>query len=349
MSIDAFDFDLPEEQIALCPAPQREQSKLLIPILNSDATTFDDRTFADILEYFEAGDVLILNDTRVFAARTHFRRTTGAMVELLWLYAADKKHWWAFGQTRKLRCGEKLCHTNNQQQACCVEVQKIDGDKVYAEVPEGFGNWLQHEAQLAIPPYIVKRRTQQNHTQEDTQRYQTVFGQKTGSIAAPTASLHWTKSLLQKLQAKGVQIVYITHHVGPGTFKPVRAQSIAEHKVDAEYCEIPEASRRILREALHKQQRITVCGTTACRAVEAVYAINRLQKPWQGHIDLTIRPGFSFAVTDRLITNFHLPKSSLLLLVAAFVGISWQDIYAHAVRAKYRFYSYGDAMLLNKQ
>ena len=335
-----FTFELPEDQIALYPPERRDASRLLV----DDGTTLHDRSFSDIAEYFGPQDILVLNNSRVRPARTHFVRSTGGLVELLWVRPLpDGKAWEVFGQTTRLKPGETL----HDQYDASKTITVLHREGEYATVEPHFEAepFLQQQAALALPPYITKRRGEQQWS-ADAERYQTVFSAPVGSIAAPTASLHWTPELLDAVRAKGTEILYITHHVGPGTFKPIRVDELAEHRVDPEYCEISDAVATRLRAALDAGQRITVGGTTACRALEGVYLHNGLRASYRGPIDLTILPGFKFHVTQRLITNFHVPESSLLLLVAALLGPRWRAVYDHAVQHGYRFYSYGDVGLV---
>lgn len=333
-------FELPDEQIALYPPAHRSDSRLLVV---DAAQQISDNEFSNIAAFFGPEDVLVLNRTKVSPARTFATDDKNRKVEVLWLREDQENLWQAFGTTRRLTPGSTLSFEGWQ-----AEVLSLDREYMTLQTDRPIATLLQQQAQLAIPPYITKRRKQAIWA-EDTQRYQTVFADAPGAIAAPTASLHWTNELLEQVAARGTQVLYLTLHVGPGTFKPVRVDNLQEHKVDAEWVAIDSTTMSALDSAKKKGKRITACGTTVIRALEGVHRKQGFQGSFKGWIDETIIPPYNFAVADRIITNFHVPGSSLLALIAAFAGAGqWQAIYQHAVDVGYRFYSYGDASLLWK-
>ncbi len=332
-----YDFELPREFIAQRPVEPRDHARLFV--VHRASGRFEHRRFYEIPEYFQRGDVLVLNETRVLPARVYGVRSTGGRVEILFLGVPDENGIvQALVRTRgHLKTGELL-------QVGPVRLELLE------RTPEGprqlrwprgvdFLAFLERYGLPPLPPYIKRPAAP-----EDRERYQTVFARRPGSVAAPTAGLHFTPRVLQALEAKGVEIRYLVLHVGLGTFRPLRTDDIRQHRMEAEYYEIPDEVARALLQAKQEGRRVVGCGTTVTRALETW----RLgEGPQRGWTRLFIYPPFEFRVIDALITNFHVPRSTPLLLVAAFMGRErLLEAYEEAKRRGYRFFSYGDAMLI---
>ncbi|MCK4079999.1 tRNA preQ1(34) S-adenosylmethionine ribosyltransferase-isomerase QueA [Acinetobacter radioresistens] len=342
MQLSDFSFNLPDELIARYPLAQRSASRLLH--LNSEGQ-YSDRHFTDILELFEPGDLLVLNDTKVMKARLKGRRATGGAVEILVERIFDQTiahcH---IKASNSPKAGAELFIGADEVK---VTVQGRHENLFVVEFSQPILQVLDQHGQLPIPPYF-------NREAEaiDSERYQTVFHdpEKIASVAAPTASLHFDEVLLNKLSEKGVQQAFVTLHVGAGTFLPVRSIDIENHIMHSEWCEVPENTVELIKQVQTRGNKVIAVGTTATRALEsAAQAHNGKIEAWTGDTQIFIYPGYQFCVVDRLITNFHLPESTLLMLVSA---LSTRDYilaaYEHAVREHYRFFSYGDAMLIDK-
>jgi S-adenosylmethionine:tRNA ribosyltransferase-isomerase len=333
-----FDYPLPPDLIAQHPAPMRTQSRLLR--LDGASGAIADLRFDDILTLLDAGDVLVVNDTRVIKARLRGRKDTGGEVELLVERVLDPQHALAQARSSKpLRPGRKVILGG----AVAVEVLERRGEFFALRFPAGVLEVLESRGEVPLPPYI-------SHDAQgaDEARYQTVYAQVPGAVAAPTAGLHFDDALLAALKARGVELARLTLHVGAGTFQPVRVDNVAEHVMHAEWYSVPEATVEAIARARARQRRVIAVGTTALRALESAAAAGEL-RAGTGETRLFIVPGYRFNVVDRLVTNFHLPKSTLLMLVSAFAGSdNIRRAYAHAVAARYRFFSYGDAMLLDR-
>ncbi|EJO36079.1 MULTISPECIES: tRNA preQ1(34) S-adenosylmethionine ribosyltransferase-isomerase QueA [Acinetobacter] len=342
MQLSDFSFNLPDELIARYPLAQRSASRLLH--LNSEGQ-YSDRHFTDILELFEPGDLLVLNDTKVMKARLKGRRATGGAVEILVERIFDQTiahcH---IKASNSPKAGAELFIGADEVK---VTVQGRHENLFVVEFSQPILQVLDQHGQLPIPPYF-------NREAEaiDSERYQTVFHdpEKIASVAAPTASLHFDEVLLNKLSEKGVQQAFVTLHVGAGTFLPVRSIDIENHIMHSEWCEVPENTVELIKQVQARGNKVIAVGTTATRALEsAAQAHNGKIEAWTGDTQIFIYPGYQFCVVDRLITNFHLPESTLLMLVSA---LSTRDhilaAYEHAVRKHYRFFSYGDAMLIDK-
>lgn len=343
MQLSEFSFNLPDELIARYPLAQRSASRLLH--LNSEGQ-YSDRHFTDILELFEPGDLLVLNDTKVMKARLKGRRATGGAVEILVERIFDQTiahcH---IKASNSPKAGAELFIGADEVK---VTVQGRHENLFVVEFSQPILQVLDQHGQLPIPPYF-------NREAEaiDSERYQTVFHdpEKIASVAAPTASLHFDEVLLNKLSEKGVQQAFVTLHVGAGTFLPVRSIDIENHIMHSEWCEVPENTVELIKQVQTRGNKVIAVGTTATRALEsAAQAHNGKIEAWTGDTQIFIYPGYQFCVVDRLITNFHLPESTLLMLVSA---LSTRDYilvaYEHAVREHYRFFSYGDAMLIDKK
>jgi S-adenosylmethionine:tRNA ribosyltransferase-isomerase len=347
MKLSDFDFDLPEELIATRPVHPRPAARLLM----AEGDDIRDLHVRDLVAILGPGDRLILNDTKVIPARlTGTRRRAGpqgesaARIEVTLLEPAPGGGWTAMARPlKKLRPGETVQFAAG---LAAEVVEKTEGTLVLRFNLEGaaFEAALDTAGAMPLPPYIAARRPAD---ERDAQDYQTVFARRPGAVAAPTASLHFDQALLDALAAKGVAFTHVTLHVGAGTFLPVKTDDVARHRMHAEWGEItPEAAAEI-NATRAAGGRIIPVGTTALRLIESAAAEDGTMRPWRGETDIFIRPGYRFRVTDALMTNFHLPKSTLMMLVSALMGTGRiRRIYAHAIAARYRFFSYGDASLL---
>lgn len=348
MKTDQLEYDLPEELIAQHPAQRRPQSRLLV--LHRADGRLEDRHFCDLPEYLQPGDCLVLNDTKVLPARFFCRKQTGARIEGLFLEETPDGSWKVLlKNARNLKPGSRLTFLDRQGR----EWEMLQIQEKLEE-----GQWLlrpdtqkppqavlEHIGSAPLPPYI-RRPAFRQEPQEDLARYQTVYACRPGAVAAPTAGLHFDRPLLQQLEQKGIRIACLTLHVGIGTFRPVQTETLEEHTMHSERYEIsPQAAQRI-NAAAEEGRRIIAVGTTCVRTLETV-AENRRVRPAAGQTALFIQPGYSFKIVDALLTNFHLPRSTLLALTAAFAGLETiLSAYRRAVQLRYRFYSYGDAMLI---
>jgi S-adenosylmethionine:tRNA ribosyltransferase-isomerase len=342
MLITDFDYELPEQLIAQTPLARRENSRMLVVERGANAWRDDD--FVNFPGWLKTSDVLVLNNTKVFPARLVGEKETKAKIEIFLVRELENQIWETLARpARRLKTGTKIFFGENL--AAQVLEKTPDGHCVVKFESDGdFNEVLEAVGQTPLPPYIKRA---DGDFDEDRERYQTVFAKQRGAIAAPTAGLHFTPELLGKIKNSGVQVVEITLHVGYGTFEPVRVDDLAEHKVMAEQYEITEAAARILNEAKASERRIIAVGTTTTRALESSAAADGKIRSGKRLADLTITPGYQFKVIDGLLTNFHLPQSSLLVLVSTFAGHQLiMKAYRHAVASHYRFYSYGDCMLI---
>ncbi|QJA06673.1 tRNA preQ1(34) S-adenosylmethionine ribosyltransferase-isomerase QueA [Thermosulfurimonas marina] len=338
--LEAYDYELPEELIAYRPAERREASRLLV--LHRESGRLEHRdSFAAIEEYLRLGDLLVLNDTRVFPARLPGRKETGGRVEILLLRLPEPgKPVPALYRGKKLFPGYRVIFS--EELAARVLSLSPEGElQLLFEGPEDLLSAIKKVGLAPLPPYI-KREPQP----EDFLRYQTVYARREGSVAAPTAGLHFSQELLERLKARGVRLSFLTLHVGYGTFAPVKSPDIRQHRLHEEFVEVPEETVRAVEETRRERGRVVAVGTTTVRALEWA-ALSGELRPRRGWCDLYIYPGFTFRVVEALVTNFHLPRSSLLILVSAFAGRRRiLSAYREAIRRGYRFYSYGDAMLI---
>ncbi len=356
MRMERFDYDLPPERIAQVPPERRDASRLLI--LDRGSGAREDATFPDLLDRLRPNDLLVVNETRVFPARLFARRDSGARIELLLVRPLDGSDpgtaagrvWEALARPgRRARAGERLALESRggdpapDAAARLVEARADGIRRLELEVPGDPWAWIEAHGHVPLPPYIERP-----DADLDRARYQTVYARARGAVAAPTAGLHFTAELFERLAAAGVRRAVLTLHVGPGTFRPVTAERAEDHAVDPEWFEVTAATAAALHRTRQVGGRVVAVGTTVVRALESAgREWGDEPRPVSGWTDLTIRPGFTFRVVDALVTNFHLPRSSLLLLVGAFAGVEpLLAAYRHAVRAGYRFYSYGDAMLI---
>ena len=344
MLLEEFDYNLPEELIAQVPAQKREMSKMMV--LNRADKTFEHKHFCDICDYLTENDLLVLNNTKVIPARLYAKKDTGAVIEIFLVREIQKDVWVSLIKpSKRVKAGMVL----EVSSELSVEVLEKDDDKWHVKLLYS-GNIfeiLDRVGNIPLPPYIERKMTHEEYKNLDFERYQTVFAEKEGAVAAPTAGLHFTKEILKKLEEQGTQHCFITLNVGLGTFKPVKCENILEHKMDSESFEISEESANIINKAKAEGKNIVAVGTTSVRTLETV--MNKYGKilPVKDNSELFIYPGYEFKIVDKLITNFHLPKSTLLMLVSAFATKDYIfEAYQKAIENKYRFYSYGDCMFI---
>ncbi len=339
MKTHDFWYELPEELIAQTPLQQRDRSRLLV--LDKLTGDLKHRHFYDVIEYLQPGDCLVMNDSRVLPARLLGHRPTGGAVELLLLRDLGDKKWECLAKPgRKLQEGQQVIFGNGELTATVTAVQE-DGNRIVTFHYEGiFLEVLERLGKMPLPPYIKEEL-------QDQERYQTVYSKAVGSAAAPTAGLHFTNELLDKLRSKGIETAFITLHVGLGTFRPVKAESIDEHHMHSELCMISEETAEILNRTKAGGGRIICVGTTSCRTLESLVNDDGTFSAKSRWTDIFIYPGYKFKAMEGLITNFHLPESTLVMLVSAFAGReNILRAYQNAVEERYRFFSFGDAMLI---
>lgn len=340
MKTSDFYYDLPEELIAQEPLPQRDMSRLMV--LNKKTGEIEHKHFYDIADMINPGDALILNDTRVLPARLYGEKEgTGGAIEFLLLNKHSLDTWEVILKPgRRAKPGARFTFGGGKLKAEILEIVNEGNRLVKFEYDGVFENVLDELGEMPLPPYITKKL-------EDKDRYQTVFAKHNGSAAAPTAGLHFTPELLDAVKAKGVNIGYVTLHVGLGTFRPVKADEIADHKMHSEFYVLPEETAQLINETKARGGRIISVGTTATRTLETAGLGGMPLKASSGWTDIFIYPGKKFNVIDALITNFHLPESTLIMLVSALAGKeNVLNAYNEAVREKYRFFSFGDAMFI---
>jgi len=340
MNKQDFNFYLPEELIAQDPLEDRSGSRLLV--LNKDTGETEHKIFKDIIDYLNPGDCLVINDTKVIPARLIGEKEgTGAKVELLLLKRQDNNTWEALVKPgRKARSGTKISFGGGLLACDIIEIGE-EGNRLVRFYYEGiFEEILEQLGQMPLPPYIT-------HQLKDKNRYQTVYAKYEGSAAAPTAGLHFTKGLLEQIEEKGIIIANVTLHVGLGTFRPVKEDNILNHHMHSEFYQIERPEAEKINQVKKNGGRIICVGTTSCRTIESAADKNGFVKPGSGDTDIFIYPGYEFKVLDALITNFHLPESTLIMLVSALAGREHVlKAYELAVKERYRFFSFGDAMLV---
>ena len=344
MQISDFDYELPEELIAQHPLAERDASRMLI--VDKTTQSWRDSSFKILPEYLTEKDVLVLNNTRVFPARLRGRRRpSGGSVELLMLREVEGQTWEALTRPgRRLRVGSEIEFEDANLRAKVIAAQDDGVRTIKFQSNEPLENVIDRIGEPPLPPYIKREA---GESRADIDRYQTVYANQRGSIAAPTAGLHFTPSVLKGVQERGVRVVELTLHVGYGTFEPVRVENIFEHRVAAEWFSISEEAASSMNRARSSGGRLIAVGTTTARALESAAVGTGEVKAQSGFAALTIFPGYNFQVVDALLTNFHLPRSSLLVLVCAFAGRELiLEAYRHAVGQQYRVYSYGDCMLI---
>lgn len=341
MNTADFDFDLPEELIAQTPLEKRDASRLLV--VDKETGAFSDQHFDQIIDQLQPGDALVMNNTRVLPARLYgIKPETGGHVELLLLKNTQGDDWEVLAKpAKRLRVGAQISFGDGRLTATVLEelehggrIVRFDYQGIFLEVLESLG-------EMPLPPYIHEKL-------EDRERYQTVYAKENGSAAAPTAGLHFTEELLERIAAKGVKLVYLTLHVGLGTFRPVSVDSLEEHEMHSEFYSLSEESAQTLRQVKANGGRVIAVGTTSIRTLETIGSKFQGQiQADSGWTNIFIKPGYEWKVVDAFSTNFHLPKSTLVMLVSAFAGRSLTlQAYEHAITERYRFFSFGDAMFI---
>ena len=340
MKVSDFDFYLPEELIAQHPLEKRDESRLMV--LDKKTGEIEHKKFYDIIDYLNKGDTLVLNNTRVMPARLiGEKENTGGKIEFLLLKRVEGDKWECLAKPGKsAREGRRFTFGNGLLKAEVIEVLE-NGNRIVEFYYEGiFEQVLDSLGEMPLPPYIHEKL-------DDKERYQTVYSKEEGSAAAPTAGLHFTKDLLKKIQDKGVNIVYLTLHVGLGTFRPVKVEEIEKHNMHSEFYMLSKESADIINETKKRGNRIISVGTTSTRTLETIGDENGMVKEQSGWTNIFIYPGYKFKVVDNLITNFHLPESTLIMLVSTLAGReNVMNAYNVAVKEKYRFFSFGDAMFI---
>lgn len=340
MDIELFDFELPEELIAQSPAKKRDESRLMV--VNKDTQTIEHKHFYDIIDYLHAGDVLVRNNTKVIPARLiGEKEETHAHVELLLLKQNENDVWECLvGNAKTVKVGTIVTFGNGELKAKCVEI-KEEGIRMMQMIYSGvFYEVLDRLGKMPLPPYIQKQC-------EDNSRYQTVYARIEGSAAAPTAGFHFTEELFEKLKQKGVIVVDVTLHIGLGTFRPVKVKDVMEHHMHSEFYIMTQETADVLNKAKQEHRRIISVGTTSTRVLESVMQKYGMFKACSDNTSIFIYPGYKYLAIDGLITNFHLPKSTLIMLVSALAGREFiLKCYNEAVKERYHFFSFGDAMFI---
>jgi S-adenosylmethionine:tRNA ribosyltransferase-isomerase len=345
MKLKDFDYLLPEDLIAQHPRPERDASRMLR--LNLRDKTLLDSSFTALPDFLEAGDVLVVNDSRVIPARLYGKKATGAILEILLLSRKDTSGptqlWEVLARPgKRIREEDTIDLGHGAKGSVVARLSEKKWLMAFCS-PDGFDAHLERFGRAPLPPYIKRKKSADPDQSADRERYQTVYAKPAGSIAAPTAGLHFTEKVLAALRSGGVQIASVTLHVGIGTFLPIEAENVEDHVMQKEYFEISEEAARIINAA----RRVIAVGTTSTRTLESAADKDGRVRPQSGETDLYIYPGYAFKRVDGLLTNFHLPQSSLFLLASAFAGTDFiREAYAHAVGQRYLFYSYGDCMLI---
>ena len=340
MNLSEFNYELPEELIAQTPIKKRDESRLMI--LNRKEQTIEHKKFKEIIEYLQPGDVLVRNNTKVIPARLYGKKETGANVEFLLLNNIENDIWEAIVRPgNKLHVGTKVIFGDGMLEANILEILPGGTRKVEFKYQGIFNEILDKIGLMPLPPYIYE-------TLKEKDRYQTVYAKYEGSAAAPTAGLHFTPELLKKIEEKGIEIANVTLHVGIGTFRPVKEETIEEHKMHSEHFYIKQEDVEKINKAKKEGRRVIAVGTTSCRVLESIADENTgMVKEIEDDTEIFIYPGYKFKCIDGLITNFHLPESTLLMLVSALAGKDYiMRAYKEAVKEKYRFFSFGDAMFI---
>lgn len=344
MKLSDFKYPLPRNLVAKYPASPRDHSRLMV--LNRADETIEDRHFSDIAEYFKKGDSLVVNETKVFQARLFGKKEkTNAKIEVFLLRQLNiEDNIWdvIVDPARKVRIGNKIYFDDGQLWCEVIDNTTSRGRTVRFNYSGDFFKVIDRIGQTPLP-YYIKREP----TPKDKESYQTVFAKTVGAVAAPTAGLHFTKPLIKKLEKKGVKVAPVLLHIGLGTFRTVEVEDLTKHKMDSEYFEVPQESALIVNKSIDTKGSVFVCGTSACRAVESCVTTDGHLKQGRGWTDKFIFPPYDFKIADKLITNFHMPESTLLMLVAGFANHEFvMRAYKQAIKKGYRFYSYGDAMLI---
>lgn len=335
-----FYYDLPKELIAQHPVEPRDRSRLMV--VDRKTGEIEHRHFYDIIDYLNPGDCLVINDTRVLPARIYgVKEETGAVVEFLLLTNKGGDVWESIaGPGKRARTGTRFSFSDGLLKAEVVDVLENGNRLIHFDYDGNFYEILDKIGQMPLPPYITEKL-------EDAERYQTVYSKNIGSAAAPTAGLHFTDELLEKIKAKGINIGRVTLHVGLGTFRPVKADDITQHTMHSEHYWLPKETADLINKTHDNHKRVIAVGTTSCRTLESVATFKGKMEESEGWTDIFIYPGYEFKCIDGLITNFHLPESTLIMLVSAFCGYeNTMNFYKKAVEEKYRFFSFGDAAFL---
>ncbi|MBU5485531.1 tRNA preQ1(34) S-adenosylmethionine ribosyltransferase-isomerase QueA [Clostridium sp. MSJ-11] len=340
MKVTDFDYYLPEELIAQVPIEKRDEAKLMV--IDKNNKEIEHKIFKDVIDYLETGDCLVLNDTRVLPARLiGEKKGSGGKMEFLLLKRVDKDNWETLVKPgKRAKIGSRFTFGNGELKAEVVALGE-EGSRIVKFEYEGvFESVLDRLGQMPLPPYIKEKL-------EDKEQYQTVYSKERGSAAAPTAGLHFTEELLSEIKNKGISLVFLTLHVGLGTFRPVKAEDITDHVMHSEYYTLSKESAEVINKTKEMGKKVIAVGTTSCRTLETIGDDNGRVKESSGWTDIFIYPGYKFKIIDGLITNFHLPQSTLLMLVSALCGREKiLNAYNTAVKEEYRFFSFGDAMLI---
>ena len=339
MRTEDFDFNLPEELIAQTPLKNRDESRLLV--LNKNTGDMEHKHFSDIIDYLNKDDVLVLNDTKVMPARLYgVKEETNAVIEILMLKEMESDIWECLVKPAKRVKIGTIINFGDRLKAKCIEI-KEDGIRLFKLIYEGILYEILDElGEMPLPPYIHEKLA-------DKDRYQTVYAKNIGSAAAPTAGLHFTKELLAKIKEKGIKIVYVTLHVGLGTFRPVNVEDVTKHKMHSEFYTMDSNTAKVLNESKRNNNKIISVGTTSTRTLETIINLYGEFRECSGWTDIFIYPGYKFKAIDCLITNFHLPKSTLVMLVSALAGKeNIMKAYNEAIKENYRFFSFGDSMFI---
>lgn len=348
MKLSQFKFNLPDSLIASSPSPQRDESRLMV--LNRETRTIEHKVFKDVLGYFDDKDVMILNNTKVFPARMYGNKEkTGAQIEVFLLRELNKEmRLWdvLVDPARKIRVGNKLYFGDDDLLIAEVVDNTTSRGRtirfLFDGTDEEFRKCIEILGETPLPKYIKRKATA-----DDKERYQTIFAKNEGAVAAPTAGLHFSRELMKRLELKGVEFAEITLHVGLGTFRPVEVEDLTKHKMDSEHFIIEQSQADIVNKALAAKSKICAVGTTSMRAIESAVSANRTLKAANDWTSKFIFPPYDFSIANCMITNFHTPESTLLMMVAGFAGYDFaMEAYELAIKEKYRFYSYGDAMLI---
>ncbi len=340
MKVSDFNYELPERLIAQHPYDRRDEARLMV--LDKEKQNIEHKIFKDVIEYLNPGDCLVINNTKVIPARLYGKKDTGAKVEFLLLKRLEGDIWEVMVRPgNKLKPGAKVEFGNGLLKANILEVLEGGNRKVEFKYNGIFNEILDEIGLMPLPPYITEA------SREDNEKYQTVYAKYEGSSAAPTAGLHFTEELLNKIKAKGIEIANVTLHVGIGTFRPVKVENVEEHEMHSEHYYIKKEDAEKINKAKENGKRVIACGTTSCRVLESVADENGLVKEVEGDTNIFIYPGYKFKCIDSLITNFHLPESTLIMLVSALAGKEFiMKAYNDAVKKEYKFFSFGDAMII---
>ncbi len=340
MKVTDFDYDLPEELIAQHPYDKRDEARLMV--LHRDTKTIEHKVFKDIIDYLEPGDCLVINDTKVIPARLYGKKDTGANVEFLLLKRIENDDWEAMVRPgNKLKAGAKVTFGDGLLNAEVLETLPGGNRRVRFTYEGIFNEILDQIGLMPLPPYIKE------NIKEENEKYQTVYAKYEGSAAAPTAGLHFTEELLEKIKEKGVEIAKVTLHVGIGTFRPVKVENVEEHQMHSEHFIVKQEEADKINRARENGHRIIAVGTTSCRVLESVSDENGKMKAIETDTSIFIYPGYKFKCVDCLVTNFHLPQSTLIMLVSTLAGKDFiMEAYNEAVKDKYKFFSFGDAMFI---